>query len=64
MACIIFLVVNRLDGRGPLTLEESLQQTFDAMEYIASTKKALEADVSHHFAFRGCDDLTYIVSAI
>ena len=54
---------NRLDGRGPLTLEESLQQTFDAMEYIASTKKALEANVSHHFAFRGCDDLTYVVSA-
>lgn len=54
---------NKLDGRGPLSLEENLQQTFNAIKYIASTNKPLEANVSHQFAFRGSDDLTYVVSA-
>src|SRR5699024_8870354 len=31
--------------------------------YIAKTNKPFEANVSHHFAFRGADDVTYIVSA-
>jgi hypothetical protein len=53
---------NRLDGRGPLDLQENLDQTFDAMRFIAFSKKPLEANVSHHFAFRGADDVTYIAS--
>jgi hypothetical protein len=32
------------------------------MKYIASTDKPLEANVPHHFAFRGSDDLGYVVS--
>ncbi|MCX7776345.1 MAG: hypothetical protein N2067_09640, partial [Spirochaetaceae bacterium] len=33
-----------------------------AMRYIASTGKPLEPNVPHHFAFRGCDDVGYVVS--
>jgi hypothetical protein len=55
---------NQLDGRGPLTLREGLVQHCDTVRYIASVNKPFEANVSHHFAFRGADDVTYIVSAV
>ena len=35
----------------------------ETIRYIASTNKPFEANVSHHFAFRGADDVTYIVAA-
>lgn len=54
---------NQLDGRGPYSLLENLQHHLDTVDFIAETQKPLEANVSHHFAFRGADDLTYIVSA-
>ena len=54
---------NQMDGRGPLPVYESLVQHLDAIRYIASTGKPFEANVSHHFAFRGADDITYILSA-
>ena len=54
---------NQMDGRGPLPVYESLVQHLDAVRYIASTDKPFEANVSHHFAFRGADDITYILSA-
>ncbi|SMP65571.1 hypothetical protein SAMN06298221_12016 [Sphaerochaeta associata] len=53
---------NILDGRGPLKLEENLIHTFQALQYAAETGKPVEANVSHHFAFRGSDDLTYIIT--
>ena len=54
---------NQLDGRGPYDLLTNLDQHLDTLTYIAGTKKPFEANVSHHFAFRGADDLTYLVSA-
>lgn len=54
---------NKLDERGPYDLYTNLQQHFQTIKYIASTNKPFEANVSHHFAFRGADDVTYIVSA-
>ncbi len=54
---------NQLDGRGPNRLLENLRQHVQTTAYIARTGKPLEANVSHHFAFRGGDDVTYIVSA-
>ncbi|NLJ41553.1 MAG: cobalamin B12-binding domain-containing protein [Clostridiales bacterium] len=54
---------NRLDGRGPYDLYTNLEQHIEAMKFIAKTNKPMEANVSHHFAFRGADDVTYIVSA-
>lgn len=54
---------NQLDGRGPYSLLENLKQHLATTTFIAQTGKPLEANVSHHFAFRGADDLTYLVSA-
>ncbi len=54
---------NELDGRGPNSLYRNLQEHIKTIRYIASTGKPVEANVSHHFAFRGCDDITYITSA-
>jgi hypothetical protein len=54
----------RMDGRGPYTLSENLQQQFDALRYAASTGKPYEPNVAHHFAFRGADDATSVVSAV
>lgn len=53
---------NKLDGRGPYDLYTSLKEHVETIQYIATTSKPFEANVSHHFAFRGADDVTYIVS--
>lgn len=54
---------DELDGRGPNPLYTNLQEHISTIKYIARVKRPFEANVSHHFAFRGCDDITYIVSA-
>ncbi|MDR7870418.1 MAG: hypothetical protein RIN55_06150 [Tissierellaceae bacterium] len=54
---------NKLDNRGPYDLYTNLKQHMETIQYIATTNKPFEANVSHHFAFRGADDVTYIVSA-
>ncbi|SCZ80203.1 cobalamin-binding protein [Acidaminobacter hydrogenoformans] len=54
---------NKLDERGPYDVYTNLKQHFETIKYIATTDKPFEANVSHHFAFRGADDVTYIVSA-
>lgn len=53
---------NELDGRGKNTLLENLKEHFEAIRYIVTTGKPVEPNVPHHFAFRGADDLTYIIS--
>lgn len=53
---------DELDGRGNNTLIENLREHFEAVRYIVTTGKPVEPNVPHHFAFRGCDDVTYIVS--
>ena len=55
---------NELDGRGKNTLIENLREHFEAVRYIVTTNKPVEPNVPHHFAFRGADDVTYIVSGI
>lgn len=54
----------QIDGRGPYSVRENLAQHLDTLRYIASTGKPFEANVPHHFAFRGADDVTYVVSAV
>lgn len=54
---------NVLDGRGPNSLYDNLKEHIDCIRFIAGTGKPVETNVPHHFAFRGCDDVTYIVSA-
>ncbi len=53
---------NLLDERGPYDLLTNLREHFETLRFIAASGKAFEANVSHHFAFRGCDDVTYIAS--
>lgn len=53
----------KLDGRGNNTVLENLREHIETIKYIVSTGKPLEPNVPHHFAFRGADDVTYIISA-
>lgn len=53
---------DELDGRGHNTLLENLKEHFDTVKYIITTGKPVEPNVPHHFAFRGADDVTYIIS--
>ena len=55
---------SRIDGRGPNSVLENLQEHFEALRLIAKTGKPYEPNVSHHFAFRGADDVSYVVSAV
>ena len=52
----------RIDNRGPYTLRENLAEQFAALRHVASAGKPYEPNVPHHFAFRGADDATYVVS--
>ena len=52
----------RLDGRGPYGLRENLGQMVEALRYIAAAGKPFEPNVPHHFAFRGADEASYVVS--
>jgi hypothetical protein len=54
---------NQVDGRGPLSVRESLSQHLEAIEYVAGKGKPYEPNLPHHFAFRGADDVSYVVSA-
>lgn len=55
---------SRLDGRGPHGVLDNLREHFAALRYIASTGKPFEPNVPHHFAFRGADDVSYVVSGL
>ncbi|MGI9190624.1 MAG: hypothetical protein ACR2IL_00785 [Chitinophagaceae bacterium] len=54
---------NTLDGRGPNSLLRNLEEHFETLRYIATTNKPFEPNIPHHFAFRGSDDYSYILSA-
>lgn len=53
---------DELDGRGSNTLLDNLKEHFEAVRYIVTTGKPVEPNVPHHFAFRGADDISYIIS--
>lgn len=53
---------NKLDERGPYDLYTNLKQHMNTIKYVATTNKPFEPNVPHHFAFRGADDVTYVVS--
>lgn len=54
---------DELDGRGPNTLYQNLKEHINTIRHISAIGTPVETNVPHHFAFRGCDDVTYIVSA-
>lgn len=51
-----------LDGRGKNDLLSNLKEHIETIKYAVSTNKPIEPNVPHHFAFRGSDDVSYIVS--
>jgi hypothetical protein len=53
----------KIDGRGPNTVMENLNQHLETLEFIAQSNKPFEPNIPHHFAFRGGDDVSYVVSA-
>lgn len=53
---------DELDGRGHNGLLDNLKEHYEAVRWIATTGKPVEPNVPHHFAFRGADDITYIIS--
>ena len=55
---------SRLDGRGPHRVLANLKQHLATIDYIASTGTPFEANVPHHFAFRGGDDVTFVLSGV
>ena len=55
---------DELDGRGVNNLYQNLNEHIDTMKYVAFNNTPVETNVSHHFAFRGCDDVTYILAEV
>lgn len=53
---------DELDGRGHNSLLDNLKEHFEAVRWIVTTGKPVEPNVPHHFAFRGADDITYIIT--
>lgn len=54
----------QIDGRGPYSVRENLEQHIETLRFIAESGKPFEPNIPHHFAFRGADDVTYVVSAV
>jgi hypothetical protein len=55
---------SQIDGRGPYPVRENLEQHIETLRFIAESGKPFEPNTPHHFAFRGADDVTYVVSAV
>tara|TARA_B100000902_G_C27322441_1_gene925645 strand:- start:3591 stop:5456 length:1866 start_codon:yes stop_codon:yes gene_type:complete len=54
----------KVDGRGENNLLNNLKEHIKTIQYIASVNKPFEANVSHHFAFRGGTDNAYVLSVV
>ena len=55
---------SRIDGRGPNGVLQNLRQHLATLAFIASSGKPFEPNIPHHFAFRGGDDVTYVLSGV
>jgi hypothetical protein len=53
---------NQIDARGPYTVEENLRQHLATLGVIAESDKPFEPNIPHHFAFRGADDVSYVLA--
>jgi hypothetical protein len=51
-----------IDDRGSYPLGENLAEQHAALRFVAAAGKPYEPNVPHHFAFRGADDATFVVS--
>ena len=53
---------SQLDGRGPNDVLKNLIEHHQVLDFVAETDKPFEPNIPHHFAFRGGDDVTYVLS--
>ncbi len=54
---------NKIDGRGPHDVKTNLKNHLETLKIIALQNKPFEPNIPHHFAFRGGDDITYVLSS-
>jgi hypothetical protein len=54
----------RIDGRGPLGVRENLTEHTAVLDRIAASGKPFEPNIPHHFAFRGGDEVSYVLSTV
>lgn len=54
----------QIDGRGAYPVRQNLEQHIETLRFIAESGKPFEPNIPHHFAFRGADDVSYIVSSV
>lgn len=54
---------NKMDGRGPHDVKTNLKNHLETLNIIAAHNKPFEPNISHHFSFRGGDDVTYVLSS-
>lgn len=55
---------SQIDGRGPNDVYTNLCQHCETLRFIAARGTPFEPNVPHHFAFRGADDVSYVVAAV
>lgn len=55
---------NELDGRGPISIEDSFQEHFDVIKWWAEQGKALEINDPHQWQLRNCSDDMYVADHI
>lgn len=54
---------NQIDGRGPNSVYQNLCEHLQTLDFISKTGKPFEPNIPHHFAFRGGDDVSFVLSA-
>ncbi len=54
---------NLMDGRGPLTLEESIREHQQVMTWYARKNIPVELNEPHHWGMRDASDAVYVTSA-
>ncbi len=54
---------NRMDGRGPYDLEESIRQHQQVMAWYGERGIPVELNEPHHWSMRDAADVTFVVSA-
>ena len=55
---------NRLDGRGPLSILDGINEHFNTMRWWASIDKPLEVNDPHQWQLRRCSDDMYVTDHI
>ncbi|TFF93304.1 MAG: methionine synthase [Promethearchaeota archaeon] len=55
-AAIPIFWFNQMDGRGPLSLKDSIKQHLEAMQWHAEQKIPVEINDSHHWSLRNASD--------